>query len=98
MVRVNIKVQRSYDQETLLNDHSINWKGFDREALMAAARREVPSGFILVGSGITEANVRDLLTIADGAIVGTSLKKDGIITNPLDPLRVKAMAGIFMSF
>ena len=65
---------------------------------VAAARREVPSGFILVGSGITEANVRDLLTIADGAIVGTSLKKDGIITNPLDPLRVKAMAGIFMSF
>jgi len=34
------KVQRSYDQETLLNDGSVNWKGFDREALMASIARE----------------------------------------------------------
>ena len=40
MVRINLKVQRSYDQETLLNDHSVNWKGFDRESLMAAVQRE----------------------------------------------------------
>jgi radical SAM protein with 4Fe4S-binding SPASM domain len=31
---------RPFDQITLLSDHSINWKGFDRDALMAAARRE----------------------------------------------------------
>jgi len=62
---------------------------------LAAARREVPDGFILVGSGVTESNARDLLAIADGAIIGTSLKRDGLITNPLDPQRVKAMAEIF---
>lgn len=62
---------------------------------LAAVRREVPGGFILVGSGVTESNARDLLAIADGAIVGTSLKKDGVITNPLDLDRVKAMAEIF---
>jgi len=62
---------------------------------LAAARREVPNGFILVGSGVTESNARDLLAIADGAIVGTSLKRDGVITNPLDPKKVKAMAEIF---
>lgn len=62
---------------------------------VAAARREVPGGFILVGSGVTESNARDLLAIADGAIVGTSLKRDGVITNPLDPQRVIAMADIF---
>lgn len=62
---------------------------------VAAARREVPAGFILVGSGVNESNARDLLAIADGAIVGTSLKRDGIITNPLDPQRVIAMADIF---
>ena len=65
---------------------------------VAAVRLEIPSGFILVGSGITETNARDLLAIADGAIVGTSLKRDGVITNPLDLQRVKAMAEIFAEF
>jgi membrane complex biogenesis BtpA family protein len=62
---------------------------------LAAARREVPGGLILVGSGITESNAEELLAIADGAIVGTSLKRDGVITNPLDPQRVKTMAAVF---
>lgn len=44
MVRVNPKAKRSYDQETLLSDHSINWKGFDREALMASIRGEKEGG------------------------------------------------------
>ena len=65
---------------------------------LAAARREVPGGFILVGSGITESNARDMLAITDGAIVGTSLKHESRITNPIDPQRVKAMAEIFAEF
>ena len=44
MVRVNLKIQRSYDQETLLNDASINWKGFDRETLMASVRQAREEG------------------------------------------------------
>ena len=62
---------------------------------VSAVRRELPDGFILVGSGVTESNARDLLAIADGAIVGTSLKRDGVISNPLDPQKVQAMAAIF---
>lgn len=65
---------------------------------VANARLAVPEGFILVGSGVTEFNARDLLAIADGAIVGTSLKKDGVITNHLDPQRVKVMSEIFAEF
>ena len=61
---------------------------------VAQARSAVPQGFILVGS-VTESNARELLAIADGAIVGTSLKQDGAITKPLDPQRVKSMAKIF---
>ena len=61
---------------------------------VADTRMAVPEGFILVGSGVDEFNVGDLLRVADGAIVGTSLKRDGLITNPLDPGRVKAMARI----
>ena len=56
------------------------------------ARRAVPDAFILVGSGIDESNAAEVLARADGAIVGTSLKRDGVITNPVDPERVKRMA------
>ncbi|MCH7713234.1 MAG: phosphorybosylanthranilate isomerase, partial [Chloroflexi bacterium] len=65
---------------------------------LAAVREKIPDGFILVGSGVTESNAGDLLAIADGAIVGTSLKQDGVITNPLDLQRVQAMAAIFGEF
>ncbi|MQF95110.1 MAG: radical SAM protein [SAR202 cluster bacterium] len=34
------KGPRDYNQETLLNDSSMRWKGFDREALLAAVRQE----------------------------------------------------------
>ncbi|MFA9462756.1 MAG: BtpA/SgcQ family protein [Velocimicrobium sp.] len=39
---------------------------------------------VLAGSGINEHNIDDQLKIADGCIVGSSLKKDGILTNPID--------------
>lgn len=44
MVRQETGIQGRYDQETLLNDHSVNWKGFDRETLLAAIRREPAEG------------------------------------------------------
>jgi hypothetical protein len=44
---------------------------------------------VLVGSGTTAANVRDFLKYADGIIVGTDLKKDGVNENPVDISRVK---------
>ena len=47
------------------------------------------------GSGVDETNAKEVLATADGAIVGTSLKHDGIIANRLDPERVKGMAEIF---
>ena len=62
---------------------------------VAAARKAVPEGFILVGSGVTEANAPSLLSHADGAIVGTSLKRDGIVSNLIDLDRVKRLVCIF---
>ena len=53
-----------------------------RRAASAAAGRPV-----LIGSGTTEANVAGLLEVAGGVIVGTSLKIDGVTTNPVDPAR-----------
>jgi hypothetical protein len=55
-------------------------------------RTTCPNIKILLGSGVTAANARDYLGIADGFIVGSSLKQDGIVTNPVDPKRVAALA------
>ena len=61
---------------------------------VAEARKAVPDRLLLVGSGVAEANARELLQYSDGAIVGTSLKTGGVVTNPLDPARVKGMARV----
>jgi uncharacterized protein len=54
-------------------------------------RRASLSAKILLGSGTTLANIRDFLPLADGFIVGTSLKRDGKVSNPVDPKRVRAL-------
>jgi membrane complex biogenesis BtpA family protein len=46
---------------------------------------------ILIGSGSSAENAAALLQYADGIIVGTSLKKDGVMENAVDVHRVKAL-------
>jgi membrane complex biogenesis BtpA family protein len=46
---------------------------------------------ILIGSGTSAENVAAFLQYADGIIVGTSLKKDGVMENPVDVHRVRAL-------
>jgi membrane complex biogenesis BtpA family protein len=46
---------------------------------------------VMVGSGVTPENVGEMLAVADGAIVGTFLKKDGQTENEVDAQRVKAL-------
>jgi len=55
-------------------------------------RCTVPAARILLGSGVTLANVRDYLPAADGFIVGSSLKVGGRVSNPVDSKRVAALA------
>ncbi|MFQ5828859.1 MAG: BtpA/SgcQ family protein [Candidatus Methylomirabilia bacterium] len=54
-------------------------------------RSAVPETPLLVGSGVTPDSVAELLSVADGAIVGTSLKRDGRLANPVDPARVSRL-------
>ncbi len=54
-------------------------------------RKACPGARILLGSGVTAANVRDYLAVADGFIVGSSLKAAGKLHNPVDPRRVAAL-------
>lgn len=52
-----------------------------------------PNAKILLGSGVNLENVRDFLQIADGVIVGSSLKAGGKLSNPVDARRVAALSG-----
>jgi membrane complex biogenesis BtpA family protein len=54
-------------------------------------RSAVPETPLLVGSGVTADSVAELLSLADGAIVGTSLKRDGDVRQPVDPARVRRL-------
>lgn len=51
------------------------------------AATELP---LLVGSGVTRDNVAELLALADGVIVASALKEDGVWWNPVSAARVRA--------
>ena len=46
---------------------------------------------VLVGSGVTPQQVRPLLQHADGLIVGSWIKADGLWSNPVDPRRCREL-------
>jgi hypothetical protein len=54
-------------------------------------RSAVPTTPLLVGSGVTADTVAELLSVADAVIVGTSVKRDGAVRNPVDPDRVRRL-------
>ena len=55
-------------------------------------RQACPHAKILLGSGVNVGNVKSFLQVADGVIVGSSLKRDGKLSNPVDAKRVAALA------
>lgn len=57
---------------------------------LTRVKRAVPDTPVLVGSGASKENIVKLLEYADGAIVGTYFKKDGITANRVDVGRVKS--------
>lgn len=53
-------------------------------------KKAAPDTPVFIGSGITSETVQ-LFDAADGFIVGTALKKNGVATNPVELSRVKAL-------
>lgn len=52
-------------------------------------KRAVPDRPLWIGSGATAETIREALGVADGAIVGTTLKRGRKTTNPIDAARVR---------
>ncbi|HEX6444106.1 MAG TPA: BtpA/SgcQ family protein [Streptosporangiales bacterium] len=85
---------------------------FDADVLVATGTRtgsptapdeveEVRAGTrlpVIVGSGFDPEQVDRLLAIADGAIVGQWLKRDGLWWNPVDPARVDRLMSAVREF
>lgn len=62
---------------------------------VARVRARLPTARLLIGSGLDEQNARALLEQADGAIVGTSLKRGARVEAPVDARRVERLAKLF---
>jgi len=62
----------------------------DRDQLRRV-KESVPDRPVLIGSGLTSRNAAEVLREADGAIVGTSLKENGLIEKPVDETRVREL-------
>jgi membrane complex biogenesis BtpA family protein len=80
-------------------------EAFDADVLIATGQRtgdptrvdevsvikSVATRPVIVGSGLTAANAAALMAIADGAIVGSAMKRDGVWWEPVDVDRVIAI-------
>lgn len=61
------------------------------KADLAQVRASLPNTPVYAGSGVTTESISSVMAIADGAIVGTGAKYDGIVTNAVDVARVRAL-------
>ena len=59
---------------------------------LRAAKAAVDELPVLANTGVTHDNMASILEVADGVIVGTSLKVDGSTWNAVDPQRARHAA------
>ncbi|MFZ4804990.1 MAG: BtpA/SgcQ family protein [Synechococcus lacustris] len=58
---------------------------------LQAAQLAAAGAPVLIGSGCSGANADQLAPLCQGVIVASSLKRDGLLANPVDPERVRAL-------
>ena len=57
--------------------------------ILKMVKEAVPDVIVFANTGVNIDNVEEQLRIADGAIVATTFKVDGVFSHPVDPARVK---------
>jgi len=60
-------------------------------ALLEQVRGAAGTKPVWIGSGLCPDNAGQLLPLADAAVVGSWLKRDGLVRNPVDPQRVESL-------
>lgn len=61
---------------------------------LVAIKKALPDVPVLANTGVRHETVDEILRVADGVIVGTALKRDGVTWNEVDPVRAKAFMDI----
>lgn len=56
---------------------------------LRAVKEALPQVPVLANTGVRHETVEEILRVADGVIVGTALKEEGITWNPVDPKRAR---------
>jgi predicted TIM-barrel enzyme len=88
-----------------LAEQTLDAEFFDADVLIATGQRtggetdlgeleaikEAASLPVIIGSGLTLRNAKVILSVADGAIVASSLKEDGNWWSPVSTERVKRL-------
>lgn len=58
---------------------------------LRAAKEAVPDVPVVANTGVRAERMDEIFAVADGAIVGTSIKRDGVTWNPVDPDRARRL-------
>ncbi|MGH2512450.1 MAG: BtpA/SgcQ family protein [Candidatus Limnocylindrales bacterium] len=58
---------------------------------LSTAKEAAPELPVIANTGVRADRIREIFEIADGAIVGTSLKVDGVTWNAVDPARAGSL-------
>jgi membrane complex biogenesis BtpA family protein len=66
--------------------------------ILKRVKDAVPHTPVFANTGVTQANVEEQLSVADGVIIGTTFKRDGYIWNEVDAARVKELMDRVKSF
>lgn len=88
-LRTHIQWTEFYGADALIVSGKFTGDAPDVEKVREAKR--LATRPILIGSGCSAENAAAFLQYADGIIVGTSLKKDGVMENAVDVNRVRAL-------
>lgn len=65
---------------------------------LVAAKEAAPETPVIANTGVRTEHIAEILGVADGAIVGTSLKRDGVTWNPVDRDRAMRLMDAVRAF
>mgnify|MGYP006301958235 CR=1 FL=1 len=68
------------------------------ETVLKSVKDTVPDSVVFANTGVRLENVEKQLSVADGAVVGTTFKKDGVFENHVDVERVRAFMDVVKKF
>ena len=65
---------------------------------LVAAKEAAPDTPVIANTGVRSEHIAEILGVADGAIVGTSLKREGVTWNPVDRERAMRLMDAVRAF